>query len=56
MRVRILHNVPREFKDRPRICVSRVARTIAGLAKADDMGETHVAEAIQYRSLDVQGV
>ncbi len=32
--------------------VLKIARTIADLANAADLGTTHVAEAIQYRSLD----
>jgi magnesium chelatase family protein len=32
--------------------VLKVARTIADLAGADDIGEPHLGEAIQYRTLD----
>jgi magnesium chelatase family protein len=32
--------------------VLKIARTIADLAGVDEVGADHVAEAIQYRSLD----
>ena len=34
--------------------VLRVARTLADLESADTITESHIAEAIQYRSLDRQ--
>ena len=34
--------------------IRKVARTIADLARADDIGTQHLSEAVQYRALDRQ--
>ena len=40
------------FSNRAYTRILKVARTIADLAEEDVIGEEHVSEAVQYRTLD----
>ena len=51
---RLLNQVMEKFNFSARIYhrILKVARTIADLAESDEISESHLSEALAYRSLD----